>query len=140
MVDSSPHKPKSTNRGLRDLKESASVVSNNLIRLGRLQQFSQGVSEDRLNYKEPQEYRMALPVTIEWNGPLTNLVKKAAKISGYSFAVFGKPPIIPIFVMISVKNTFLGDILADAGYQAGKRATIVIYPKIKQINLYYHND
>jgi len=51
--------------------------------------------------------------------------------------VLGTPPAIPILVMVTQQNMPLGDILRDIGYQANKRARIIVFPSRHVIELRY---
>ena len=77
-------------------------------------------------------------VTIDWAGPIGPFVNKLAVIAGYRVRVLGVPPAIPIIVTINAKDTCLGDILRDAGFQGGTRANIYVLPSSKTIELRYN--
>lgn len=82
-------------------------------------------------------YGMQMPISIDWDGPIGPLVSKISKIAGYQPKVLGVVPPIPVIVSIHAQNTPLADILRNAGLQAGKRASIVVYPSTKVVELSY---
>lgn len=85
----------------------------------------------------PASYGMAGLTSIDWSGPIEPIVRQIAKTADYRLRVLGTPPAIPVLVTIYEKNAMLGDILRDVGYQGGRRAAIVIYPRSRVIELRY---
>ena len=85
----------------------------------------------------PASYGMGQLTSVDWSGPIAPLVKQIAKASGYRMNVLGTPPAIPVIVTINEKNAMMADILRNAGYQCGRRATVVIYPENRVIELRY---
>jgi defect-in-organelle-trafficking protein DotD len=74
---------------------------------------------------------------IDWAGPIEPLLDKVAKLSTYRIKVLGAPPSIPVIVSMTAQQRSLADILKDAGLQAGKRASLVVYPGSRIIELRY---
>lgn len=85
----------------------------------------------------PATYGMHGLTTIDWSGPVEPLLKQLAIASNYRLRVLGTPPAIPVIVTIFSKNTMLGDVLRDVGYQCGRRAAVVVYPGSRVIELRY---
>ena len=85
----------------------------------------------------PASYGMAGLTTIDWSGPVEPLLKQIAIASNYRLRVLGTAPGIPVIVTVYAKNTMLGDILRDTGYQCGRRASVVLYPESRVIELRY---
>jgi len=85
----------------------------------------------------PKSYGMDGLSTVDWSGPIEPLVRQLAKASSYRVSVLGSKPAIPVMVTVYSKNAMLGDILRDVGYQAGKRATVSVYPGSRLIELRY---
>lgn len=85
----------------------------------------------------PASYGMAGMSTIDWSGPIEPLLKQVAFAANYRVRVLGTGPAIPIIVTMYVKNAMLGDILRDIGYQCGRRASVVVYPESRVIELRY---
>lgn len=78
--------------------------------------------------------------SIDWSGPIEPLLEKLANMTRYRVKVFGPMPHIPVIVSISCRERMIADILKDAGLQAGKRATIVVYPSSRIIELRYSSS
>ncbi len=82
----------------------------------------------------PATYGMGGLATIDWSGPVEPLLKQVGTAANYRLRVLGTPPAIPVLVTVYAKNTMLGDILRDIGYQCGRRATVVVYPGQGSLN------
>ena len=118
------------------LSEAATSVSQSLTQLKATEQAANppvSVSEP----PSPSTYGMAMPASIEWNGPIQSLVNQIATLTNYQVRVVGNVPSLPILVNISEKDTPAGEILRDAGYQCGDRAQIVVFPSSNTIELRY---
>jgi defect-in-organelle-trafficking protein DotD len=85
----------------------------------------------------PASYGMGGLTTVDWSGPVAALLKQIAFTTNYRFRVLGTDPAIPVIVTIYAKNQMMGDILRDVGYQCGRRATVVVYPDCRVIELRY---
>lgn len=85
----------------------------------------------------PATYGMAGLTTVDWSGPVEALLKQMATASNYRLRVLGTAPGIPVLVTVYSKNVMLGDVLRDVGYQCGRRATVVVYPETRVIELRY---
>lgn len=86
---------------------------------------------------DPSTYGMGGLTTIDWSGPVEPLLRQIASTANYRLRVLGNKPNIPILVTVQAKNVMLGDALRDVGYQCGKRAKVVVFPKSKVVELRY---
>ncbi len=86
---------------------------------------------------DPASYGMANLISVDWAGPVETIAQKIANSTGYILKTFGTEPAIPILVFISAKNRPIGDVLRDLGYQVHRKATIVVYPDTRVIELRY---
>ena len=85
----------------------------------------------------PASYGMGGLASVDWSGPIEPLVRQIAKLTGYRVMVLGTEPAIPVLVTLYDKNRMAADILRDAGFQAGRRAAVVIYPESRVIEIRY---
>jgi defect-in-organelle-trafficking protein DotD len=85
----------------------------------------------------PASYGMGGLTTIDWSGPVQPLLKQIANAANYRLRVLGTAPAIPVIVTIYSKNVMLGDALRDVGFQCGRRASVVVYPESRVIELRY---
>lgn len=74
---------------------------------------------------------------IDWTGPIEPLLTKIADMSEYKLKILGNVPTIPIMVSITQNKSVIADILKNAALQAGRRATVVVFPANKVIELRY---
>ncbi len=118
------------------LAEAASSVSSSLTSLAQVQQAATPAKRP-VQPPLPSSYGMGEMVSVNWNGPIGPLVDKIAELTHYHVRVLGTPPSIPILVMLDAQDVPIGTILQNAGYQANKRADIVVYPSTKIIELRY---
>lgn len=85
----------------------------------------------------PASYGMGGVTSVDWSGPIEPLVRQIAQAADYRVRVLGTQPAIPVLVTINAKNVMLGDVLRDTGYQAGRRASVVVFPESRVIELRY---
>lgn len=85
----------------------------------------------------PASYGMGGLTSVDWSGPVEPLIRQIAKVTDYRVRVLGTPPAIPVLVTVYDKNMMIADILRDVGYQCGRRATVVIFPESRVIELRY---
>lgn len=85
----------------------------------------------------PASYGMGMTTSVDWSGPAEPLLRQVAKTADYRVRVLGTPPAIPVIVTVYAKNQMLGDVLRDIGYQCGRRASVVVFPESRVIELRY---
>ncbi len=85
----------------------------------------------------PASYGMSGQTSVDWSGPVEPLAREIAHATGYRLRILGSAPAIPVMVSVYDKNRMIADILRDVAYQCGKRATIVVYPDTRVIELRY---
>lgn len=102
--------------------------------LGRLEQARDPGEPGRLrDYPATLPPELARPISIRWEGELEPLVRELAAQMGYQVSVVGEAPILPVLVYVTADKKRLGDVLREAGYQAGKRATVHVYAAPKRL-------
>lgn len=78
-------------------------------------------------------------VSVDWSGPITELVRRVAKAAHFRFNVLGKEPAIPILISVTARDKSLTELLRDIDYQAGNRASILVSGAHHLIELRYEN-
>ncbi|MFK5948885.1 MAG: DotD/TraH family lipoprotein [Methylococcales bacterium] len=73
----------------------------------------------------------------EWTGPVEPLVREVAGLTDYGIRVLGVKPAADVLVSVDTSYRRAIDILADAGYQSGKRAVIRILARDKIVEVEY---
>src|SRR3990167_7693467 len=133
-----PPAPRPTYLGKTEssLAEASYAVSNSIVDLAETEQAANPDVELRQPPSQAS-YGMGGLSTIDWSGPVEPLIKQIANASRYGVRVLGTKPAIPVLVTVNAKNAMLGDILRDVGYQCGKRASVVLFPGSRVIELRY---
>lgn len=83
----------------------------------------------------PMELRRAM--TINWLGPVEPVAKTLAARAGYSFAVVGVAPPVPVVVSLDAENKPIIELLRDLGLQLGVRGDIRVDSGRRLVELYY---
>lgn len=118
------------------LAEASFAVSKSIVNLAETDQ----AAHPCLNLEpppDPASYGMGGTTTIDWSGPIEPLLKQIAAASNYRLRTLGTPPAIPVLVTVNEKNVMLGDVLRNAGFQCGRRASVVVFPTSRVIELRY---
>ena len=85
----------------------------------------------------PSSYNLQTRASIDWNGPIEELVEKISNAAHYRLRIIGNAPAIPVLINMNVKDQSLAEILRNIDYQAGTRANIYVYPRNQVIELRY---
>jgi defect-in-organelle-trafficking protein DotD len=85
----------------------------------------------------PASYGMGMATSLDWSGPVEPLLQQIARAANYRLRVLGTAPAIPIIVTVYANNELLGDVLRNVGYQCGRRASVVVFPESRVIELRY---
>lgn len=82
---------------------------------------------------------LAQPVQLTWSGRLSPAVRALAALLGkpWTVQVTGLPPTTPVIVAIRSRKTPAFRILESLGWQAGRRAGIVIHQQTHVIQVVY---
>lgn len=118
------------------LAEAAASISNSLTQLSAMEK----VEAPPINYKclpYPTGSDLCQQVSMDWSGPIEPLLRRIAWMTNFSLHVIGSRPPIPVLVTISAQNTPVGYILRDANFQAASKASVVVYPGVRIIELRY---
>lgn len=118
------------------LAEAAASISRSLTDLNAIEKASRPpINAKVLAY--PTGGDMDQIASIDWVGPIEPLLARIANMCNYSLHVIGARPAVPVLVTISAKNTPIGYLIRDANFQAGSRASVVVYPGVRIIELRY---
>lgn len=121
---------------LAKLAEAANASSRSMLSLAEIELAVSPPPPDYhpVNYAD---FGMSNLVSIDWAGPVRPIVQRIANASGYALKTLGMEPAVPILVYLNVKNKPLGDVLRDVGYQCRDKASIVVYPDARMIEMRY---
>ena len=130
-----PVETKPDNTGT-SLAEASYSVSRSIVSLSETAQAAHPLPE-LAPPPNPASYGMAGLTSVDWSGPVEPLVRQIANTANYRVNILGVPPAIPVLVTIYDKNRMLADVLRDVGYQCGRRASVVVFPESRVIELRY---
>ena len=117
------------------LAETASSVDSSLMELARIQAVATPPIPDNLPDLNIESLQNRL--SVDWSGPIGQLVNNIALENNYHVNTVGTPPAIPILISISARDATAIEILRDIDYQAGHNAQIKIYPDNRIIEVHY---
>jgi defect-in-organelle-trafficking protein DotD len=88
-----------------------------------------GIEQQRTPLPPVEDYStapasMTQPITVRWNGPIEQITQTLASRAGLQFRTQGRPPAVPITVVVDVYQIPLIEVLRSIGLQAGHRADI----------------
>ena len=118
------------------LAEASYAVSRSIVDLAETSQAA-NPSPPMAEPPSPASYGMGGSAAIDWSGPVKPLLQQIANAAHYRLRIVGTEPAIPVLVTVYQKNALLGDILRDVGYQCGTRASVVLFPESRVIELRY---
>jgi defect-in-organelle-trafficking protein DotD len=121
------------------LSEASYAVSKSIVNLAEVAQASHPLPavDPQPN---PASFGMGQVISIDWSGPVEPLIRQLAYASNYRLRVLGSHPGIPVLVTVAAKNSLLADVVRDVGFQCGRRATVVVYPDSRVIELRYSKN
>lgn len=118
------------------LAEAAISVSDSMLEMAKVEKVINPPGRDNVS-TIPNAYNLQARASVDWSGPIQELTARIAKAAHYKLRVLGKSPAVPVLISISVKDQSLAGILRDIDYQAGKKASIHVYPNSQIVELRY---
>lgn len=118
------------------LAEAANSVSDSMMEMAKVEKIIIAPEKTRL-LKIPSAINLQARASIDWSGPIEELVSRVAHAAHYRLRVLGKEPSVPVLIGLRVKDESLAEILRNIDFQAGKRADIYVYPNSQIVELRY---
>lgn len=118
------------------LADASISIKNSLFELAKIQKAAYPAVK-LPGLPDADKLGMGHLASIDWTGPIEPLLKNTAGVTYYKLRVLGKAPSIPIIISLSEQKVPIATILRNAAYQCGNRATIVVYPRSRIIELRY---
>ncbi len=103
-----------------NLLQVANSVDAEMNRLVDLKMQNSGIKLFKFNI-EPKAFKRR--ETINWNGPMMQIIKKIAILTKYDILPEGKPPATPILVDVHMKNQPLINVMKNIQYQVANKCT-----------------
>lgn len=117
------------------LAEAAGVVSSSLIELAQIEKEAR--PRMRKVLINADSYNLQARASVDWSGPIEELLLRLANATSYRLRVLGKKPAIPVLVSITSHDEVIADILRNIDYLAANKADLRVYPKQNIIELRY---
>ena len=118
------------------LAEAANSVSHSMLEMARIEKVVTPDNMDNtLNIATVTNLQRR--ATVDWSGPIYEVTKRVALAANYRLRVLGKPPAVPVLISLNCHDLSLAEILRNIDYQAGKKASIHVYPKSQTVELRY---
>lgn len=118
------------------LAEAATSVSDSMLEMAKVEKVIAPPGRDNV-LTIPSAYSLQARASVDWSGPIEELTNRIAQAAHFRLRVLGKEPAVPVLISITAKDESLAEILRDIDYQAGKRATIHVYPNSQVVELRY---
>ena len=118
------------------LAEAATSISDSMLEMAKVQKVITPPLKDN-TLTIPNSSTLQTRASVDWSGPVEELTARIAKAAHYRMRVLGKEPAVPVLVSLDVQDQSLAEILRNIDYQAGKKATIHVYPNSLVIELRY---
>ena len=118
------------------LAEAANSVSSSMLKMARVEKIITPSHENNM-HNIPNTENLHVRASVDWSGPIGELTSRIAKAAHFRFHVLGEPPAVPVLISLDVNDQSLAEILRNIDYQAGKKASIHVYPNRQVIELRY---
>ncbi|MCX7118178.1 MAG: type IVB secretion system lipoprotein DotD [Legionellales bacterium] len=118
------------------LAEAADSVSDSMLQMARVEKVITPPSKDN-TLTIPNAYNLQARASVDWSGPIAEITERIAGAAHFRLRILGKTPAVPVLISLTVEDESLAEILRNIDYQAGKRATIHVYPNSQVVELRY---
>ncbi len=119
------------------LAAAAESVSQSLAELAEIEKNLHPHGHKNIDSNLPKVFELEQLISLDWNGPVDNLMKYLAKSMGYRYRILGKLSGTPILITLSAKNSTVGEVLKNINLQCGHKANVVVDVKNKTLELRY---
>lgn len=130
-----PINPASDDASIK-LAEAASSISDSMYQMARVEKVITPPHKDN-TMTIPNTPALQTRASVDWAGPVEELVQRIGSAAHYRVRVLGRSPSIPVLVSVTTEDKTLAEILRDMDYQAGKNADIRVYPQLQVVELRY---
>jgi defect-in-organelle-trafficking protein DotD len=118
------------------LAEAANSVSDSMIEMAKVEKIILPSRQDN-SATIPNVQNLQTRASVDWSGPMAEVTEQIALAAHYRLRIIGRSPAIPVIISLNVKDQSLAEILRNIDYQAGKKATIRVYPNTQVVELRY---
>ena len=118
------------------LAEAANSVSNSMLEMARIEKVILPPNNDN-TLTISTVSNLQRRASVDWSGPIHEVTKRVALAANFRLRVLGKAPAVPVLISLNCHDLSLAEILRNIDYQAGKKASIHVYPKSQTVELRY---
>ena len=108
----------------QQLADAAVRAEEALARLARIEAARDPIAWHAEPNNVPEE--LLREVTVDWTGPLGELARRLAELSGYEFRETGSPAVQPVMVDVRSVGRPLIAVLREVGLQGGRRVRLLV--------------
>ena len=108
--------PPPTDPALKQINSAARDIQTELKKLSKMRMSYEQVEV----YEAPEEGPLAQKLTLQWSGPLRDVLEVVASRIGFSFRVTGEAPSSPVLITIDRIKAPAFKVLEDIGWKAGR--------------------
>ena len=108
----------------QQLADAAVRAEEALARLARIEAARDPIAWHAEPNNVPAE--LLREVTVDWTGPLAELARRLAELSGYEFRETGSPAVQPVMVDVRSVRRPLIAVLREVGLQGGTRVKLLV--------------
>ena len=122
----------------QQLADSGARIAEALAQLAVVEQASHRVHAQTYTNMEDAPPELRTRVAVNYQGDLKPFVHQLAQVAGYTVRTYGRSSVLtPINVQADDRS--IGELLADAGYQASWRCQLVVDPSRRVVDILYDN-
>ena len=128
---------------LESLKKLSIEARDELRLLAKAEQAAAQASLTEEQHKQKAFQALYVPkgfeqnVSLKFEGSAEDAARLIAEAAGYDFKVYGKKPLLSMFVGIHLDNQPLNDALKELGMQTGQTANVEVYESSRTIIMNY---
>lgn len=122
----------------RQLAESGARIAESLAKLAVVEQAARRIHVQTITSAEDAPEELRLRVGVDYQGDLKPFVYQMGQVVGYEVKTYGTAGVLTP-INVHADDRAVGELLADAGYQASWRCQLVIDPQRRLIEILYDN-
>ena len=122
----------------RQLAESGARIAEALAKLAVVEQASRRIHVQTIATAADAPPELQLRVAVDYAGDLKPFVAQLAHVVGYEVKTYGTSSVLTP-INVHADDRAIGELLADAGYQASWRCQLVIDSARRRVEILYDN-
>jgi hypothetical protein len=120
----------------RQLAEAGQRIAQALETLAVIEQAAHPIAAQAIASPAHAPEALRVRVAVDYQGDIKPFVHRLAEVVGYTVRTYGRSSVL-IPVNVQTADRTIGELLADAGWQASWRCQLVVRPEQRVVDLYY---